>query len=429
MLINGHLRLQNRISQRNHRMCRVQLYSYVKLTKICQGARIREAGDSGKGDSKPESSSAEKSQSETEGGAQRPIEGFSERNPTGPAPALAPDPPAVALPPVPTTDNMIMAEDLIQSDPSWHEIDSLLSLPCTPLDSSSNMTQSLSPTSCTCSPTTGPCPNHVEMLRAQTMADSTVQAPLLLPLCAQYPSRYNHVSLPFGSASSSSSEYGQFAFHKDTSPKLVAHARSSAGPCAPGTHSSESETQIRTVMDAVRRAGFQDFEQMVVVYYTSQFERGSVCAMQQSVSRSRHLKSMLDRLQQSSSQWPRWESRGLHEAISGAAASVCSNELNSVSQAPVGKPRRSETSKLISELEWLLSDHGCSPQTYQSPSIQSKLSEQVEAAPDLVRQDLYIMIERMNNTAVRCHTSGPYLRNWLGRAVYILTGSSALCCL
>lgn len=407
MLIDGHRRLQNRISQRNHRMCPIQLCSHIKLTGICQGARIREAGDSGKENSKLESTSAEKPQSEAQGGAQRTTEGLGQRHLTDPAPALAPDFPALTSPPVPTIDNMIMAEELIQSDPSWHEIDSLLSLPFTPLISSSNTTQSLSPTSCTCSPATGPCPNHVEMLRAQIIADAKVQAPLSSPPCVQYPSRYDHVNLPFDSASMSSSEYGQSVFHKDTSPKLVANA----SPCTPGTPSSESETKIRTVMDAVRRAGFQDFEQMVVVYYTSRFEKGSVCAMQQGVSRSRHLKSMLNRLQQSSSQWPRWESRGLHEAIAGVAALVCSNELDSLSQAPVPEPCRSETSKLISELEWLLSDHGCSPQTYQGPSIQSKLSEQVEAAPDLVRQDLYVMLERVNNTAVRCPISGLYSQN------------------
>lgn len=53
---------------------------------------------------------------------------------------------------------------------------------------------------------------------------------------------------------------------------------------------------------------------MVAAFYTSQFEKGSVPSMSQSASRSRRLKAMVQELHKNSSQWPRWEARGLQES-------------------------------------------------------------------------------------------------------------------
>ncbi|CAN9354309.1 unnamed protein product [Alternaria alternata] len=76
------------------------------------------------------------------------------------------------------------------------------------------------------------------------------------------------------------------------------------------------------VLETMRQTGFDDFEDMAVAYYTSQFEWGSVPAMLQSVSRSRRLKPMLHELSQNSKKWPRWQSRGLQESISRAAVTL-----------------------------------------------------------------------------------------------------------
>lgn len=72
------------------------------------------------------------------------------------------------------------------------------------------------------------------------------------------------------------------------------------------------------VLEAMRTAGFHDFDAMTAAYYTAEFEKGNFPAMVQCASRSRRLKPLLHELQKSSSQWPRWESRGLHESVSEA---------------------------------------------------------------------------------------------------------------
>jgi hypothetical protein len=65
----------------------------------------------------------------------------------------------------------------------------------------------------------------------------------------------------------------------------------------------------------MRTAGFQDFDQMAVPYYTAQFNKNSLTAIAQRASRSRRLKSVLQDLQECSAQWPRRESRGLYEGL------------------------------------------------------------------------------------------------------------------
>lgn len=77
------------------------------------------------------------------------------------------------------------------------------------------------------------------------------------------------------------------------------------------------------VLEAMRTSGFQDFDDMALAYYTAQFEKGSFPAMVQCASRSRRLKAVLQELYESSSQWPRWESRGLYESISEATGESC----------------------------------------------------------------------------------------------------------
>jgi hypothetical protein len=140
------------------------------------------------------------------------------------------------------------------------------------------------------------------------------------------------------------------------------------------------------VLEAIRQAGFQDMEEMVLAYYTSQFEWGSFPAMAQCVSRKRRLKVMLKELQKCSGQWPRWVSRGLHESVSEAAVSLCVDEMERLTKClPVlGHSSHNETSSLVSALEWLLRDQGCGVQSYIRPVDEDKLEELVENAPDSV---------------------------------------------
>lgn len=140
------------------------------------------------------------------------------------------------------------------------------------------------------------------------------------------------------------------------------------------------------MLEAIRQAGFQDMEEMVLAYYTSRFEWGSFPAMVQCVSRKRRLKPMVQELQKCSGQWRRWEYRGLHESISEAAVSLCVDEMECVtkSRSMLLPPERSETANLVSALEWLLRDQGCGIQSYMGPGDEEKLEGLVENAPDSV---------------------------------------------
>ena len=103
------------------------------------------------------------------------------------------------------------------------------------------------------------------------------------------------------------------------SPSRVGESTSSPNNLLPraaaGTSTADITSRFGIVLEAMRTAGFRDFDEMAVAYYTAQFERGSLPAMVQCASRSRRLKPMLQALQESSNQWPRWESRGLHESF------------------------------------------------------------------------------------------------------------------
>ena len=88
---------------------------------------------------------------------------------------------------------------------------------------------------------------------------------------------------------------------------------------ASGTSTADITRRFGSLLEAMRAAGFQDFDSMAAAYYTAKFESGSFPAMVQCASRSRRLKSMLLELRESSSKWPRWESRGFHECVSEVA--------------------------------------------------------------------------------------------------------------
>ncbi|KAF2462910.1 uncharacterized protein BDR25DRAFT_247212 [Lindgomyces ingoldianus] len=156
------------------------------------------------------------------------------------------------------------------------------------------------------------------------------------------------------------------------------------------------------VLDVIRQAGFQDFEEMIVAYYTSHFEWGSVPAMLQCVSRNRRLKAMLRELQRSSSQWPRWEARGLHESFSEATILLCLNEMQRMSQAPVVRPSQGETANLITGLEWLLRDQGCNSQNYSRTTNKWNSSAQVEAAPDSMPHLWALLTELIGVQSLYC---------------------------
>ncbi|KAJ5200207.1 hypothetical protein N7491_008993 [Penicillium cf. griseofulvum] len=148
-------------------------------------------------------------------------------------------------------------------------------------------------------------------------------------------------------------------------------------------------SRLSIVLDAVQKAGFQDFEAMVEAYYTANLERNSFPALLQCASRRRRLKPMLHNLQDSSRQWPRWESRGINESISTGTASLCVEEIVSLDKRKLITPNQTQLASLIDTLESLLWCHKCIKQgNCKSHPLNSiaelELLGQLEAAPDSV---------------------------------------------
>ncbi|KAL2074709.1 hypothetical protein VTL71DRAFT_8488 [Oculimacula yallundae] len=156
--------------------------------------------------------------------------------------------------------------------------------------------------------------------------------------------------------------------------------------------------RFETVLEAMRQAGFQDFDGMAVAYYTGEFEKGSVPAMLQCSSRSRRLRAMLQQLQESSSQWLRWEARGLHQSMSEAAATICVEEIERLTQADVKRSAQAFPPALVTAIERLLIEHGRSCNGQGGGSMADHLSN----APDIIPHLWSILTELAGVDGVYC---------------------------
>ncbi|EAW21063.1 uncharacterized protein NFIA_062240 [Aspergillus fischeri NRRL 181] len=165
--------------------------------------------------------------------------------------------------------------------------------------------------------------------------------------------------------------------------------------------------RLAIVLEAIRTAGFQDFDDTAVAYYTARLDKGSFPAMVQCASRGRRLKTMLQTVQRSSQQWLRWESQGLQESICKGSATLCVAELNRFSNRSVQVCGENEPASLITALESLLSSHkvGMFGETgIQSltPPEESGLLEQMENAPDLMPFLWSLLTEFAGTRSVYC---------------------------
>ncbi|RAK74306.1 uncharacterized protein BO72DRAFT_470944 [Aspergillus fijiensis CBS 313.89] len=148
--------------------------------------------------------------------------------------------------------------------------------------------------------------------------------------------------------------------------------------------------RLAIVLEAIRTAGFQGFDETAAAYYTAHLDKGSFPAMVQCASRGRRLKTMLQALQQSSQQWRRWESRGLQESICEGSASLCVAEMDR-----------------FSALESLLSIHkagtlGETRVSSPTPLEESGLMEQMDNAPDLMPLLWSLLTELAGTRSVYC---------------------------
>ncbi|KAI4188224.1 MAG: hypothetical protein LQ348_003962, partial [Seirophora lacunosa] len=91
-------------------------------------------------------------------------------------------------------------------------------------------------------------------------------------------------------------------------------------------------TRFNTILEAVRAAGFPEFDSMVTAYYTTAFEKSSIPDMAQRASRGRRLAKVVKDVHESSNRWPRWEARGFRESTMESAKAICVDEIEKVAQ-------------------------------------------------------------------------------------------------
>jgi hypothetical protein len=248
------------------------------------------------------------------------------------------------------------------------------------------------PESCTCNPVTGPCPFHLDEIQFKMMMDAvnnpapdmfTMKAPTLAeptPIAVTVDQNSTQAftldsaslsqqTLPHQRRSNSSSATSMPSPHSHRVEKRSSHrsrsstssSRTSSRPSLSSSNdrpSSSSPTyslssrrsspvipddtynnsashntaRFTTILSACREAEFADFDSMAATYYTCTLEKSSVPEMAQRASRSRRLPRFMNSLHASSKTWPRYESRGIHEAATEHAKSVYEEELQEVTR-------------------------------------------------------------------------------------------------
>lgn len=89
---------------------------------------------------------------------------------------------------------------------------------------------------------------------------------------------------------------------------------------------SSIEERFEYVLECARRVGFDTFDSMAAQYYGSSFDPCSSLAMDQRLSRNRHLPALLSEIRQKSAQWSVWERRAYQDEALKTAEDICAIE-------------------------------------------------------------------------------------------------------
>ena len=87
------------------------------------------------------------------------------------------------------------------------------------------------------------------------------------------------------------------------------------------------ETRIERVLESLRRAGFQGFEQFAIQYFTADLDEDSPAFTAQSLSRSRYLRELLAALSRNAQNWSTREAQGFRDEIVRSAEQEYTQEL------------------------------------------------------------------------------------------------------
>ncbi|CAI6338800.1 unnamed protein product [Periconia digitata] len=262
---------------------------------------------------------------------------------------------------------------------------------------------------CGCNGITGPCAAHVEMIWAQssvsTSSSSQGQNFSRPPSRPDPPKSSNESSPPFPHTGSGNLD--NVALHPTFINEFstnIANSAVSTNDLWSNTKNTPAVTEetrrFEMVLEMVRTAGFQDLESMMGAYYTSQFEQDSLPAMAQSTSRSRRLKSLLKEISDSSTSWPRWQSRGFYEVVANMTASICTDEMDQIggSNPYMSHPTTShdDLRRMIIALERLVKD------TEAHKLHHHKQMGVMEAIPDTMPHLWALLTETAGGSSVYC---------------------------
>ncbi|KAK2605698.1 hypothetical protein N8I77_008520 [Diaporthe amygdali] len=202
--------------------------------------------------------------------------------------------------------------------------------------------------SCSCNSMTGPCAQHREEMRVQFMSFmsspqnsrgmhtpkknsfATGMEDVLLEKLMQpplpSPPLFPEIQTPIEPSRQST---GASAFRRGTMGSQGSGS-ASPGDTANSASTATNTSRFKAILTFVRAAGFPDFDSMVTSYYTSTFQKNSVAELAQRSSRGRKLANVLESIQESSSKWTVWESRGYREKIVESAQGMYTQELDQV---------------------------------------------------------------------------------------------------
>ncbi|KAK6850501.1 hypothetical protein PG987_000135 [Apiospora arundinis] len=353
-----------------------------------------------------------------------------------------------------------------QHSPSWLGVDQMMMMNMPPVpDAIMSHQGAASYSSCDCNSVTGPCPGHLDKIRADIISSAASSSPLqhmqqmqqnhrrhpsMLGLEVAFPQaqpqRYpmsvhnSHISSPMRSAPSTTSSTsllpgsrspsvsGHWSLHEEvtssTAPSSIAPQSASTSSSTGAARESSpanlgskgtsggATSRFKTILEASKAAGFSDFDKMVIAYYTSQFERSSIAAMAQKASRGRRLRSVVQELQAHSNKWSRWESRELQESFLEATKSLCIEEIEHLETELVLNPAQMEADEINTVFSCLF-NHGDDGDEMQvdRPSetigglprrYVSSLSERGEVAQDSVPHLWSLLTELAGPHSIYC---------------------------
>ncbi|KAI9713350.1 MAG: hypothetical protein M1828_001443 [Chrysothrix sp. TS-e1954] len=116
-------------------------------------------------------------------------------------------------------------------------------------------------------------------------------------------------------------------------------------------------SRFEVLLEAMRSAGFEDFDRMAVTYYTAQFDKNSLPAISQTASRARRLKAVLQDLRACSRDWPGRESRGLYEGLMEFATSLCVEDMSRIDYKTGPELVHVGVESFLSTLRWLFFEY------------------------------------------------------------------------